>query len=163
MYGFVDVFTGEKKSVEDWGELRRAGLCRVYVGVESGSDELLDWLNKPGSSEDARLFVERLKSAGLRVSVIFMVGVGGTRFAAEHTRRTLDLADRLDLDRTDVVYLSPFRMTKGSAYAGYAERTGAEALDDDSALAQYTRLREGIRRALPGTRVTRYDIREFVY
>ena len=163
LYGFVDVFTGEKKSVEEWDELRRAGLRRVYVGVETGSDRLLDWLNKPGNSNDAQQFVERLKTAGLRVSVILMVGIGGAQFAADHTRQTLDLAGRLALDRTDVVYLSPFRMNEGSAYAQQAAKAGATALGTDATEAQYTELRDGIRLALPGTRVARYDIREFVY
>ena len=163
LFGFVDVFTGEKKSTEDWNELRLAGLRRVYVGVETGSDALLEWLNKPGGSEDAREFVERLKTAGLHVSLIFMVGIGGRRFAAEHTRQTLDLAGRLVLDSQDVVYLSPFRMVDGSTYAERAAQTGAEPLDDDATETQYSELRDGIRRALPGTRVARYDIREFIY
>jgi len=163
LYGFVDVFTGEKKNVEEWDELRRAGLRRVYVGVETGSDRLLSWLNKPGSAKDARKFVERLKTAGLRVSVIFMVGIGGTQFAADHVRETLDLAGRLALDQADVVYLSPFRMSKGSTYAKQAEKAGTRALDDDSTQAQYAELKNGVRLALPRTRVTRYDIREFIY
>ena len=163
LYGFVDVFTGEKKSAEDWAELQRAGLRRVHVGIETGSDRLLDWLNKPGSSEDAGEFVERLKTAGLRVSVIFMVGIGGTRFAAEHTRQTLDLAGRLALDRSDVVFLSPFQVPDGSAYAERAARESVGALDDDATEAQYTDLKNGIRRLLPRTRITRYDIREFIY
>jgi radical SAM superfamily enzyme YgiQ (UPF0313 family) len=101
LFGFVDVFTGEKKSTEDWNELRLAGLRRVYVGVETGSDDLLGWLNKPGGSEDAREFVERLKTAGLHVSLIFMVGIGGKRFAAEHTRQTLTWwADRRSTPKT---------------------------------------------------------------
>jgi hypothetical protein len=163
LFGFVDVFTGEKKSTEDWNELRLAGLRRVYVGVETGSDDLLDWLNKPGGSEDALEFVERLKTAGLHVSLIFMVGIGGRRFATEHTRQTLDLAGRLALDPKDVVYLSPFRVADGSAYAERAAQTGAEPLDDEATEAQYSELRDGIRRVLPGTRVARYDIREFIY
>jgi radical SAM superfamily enzyme YgiQ (UPF0313 family) len=163
LYGFVDVFTGEKKSAADWDELRRAGLRRVYVGVETGCDPLLGWLNKPGTSEDAHEFVERLKTAGILVSVIFMAGIGGTRFAAEHTRQTLDLAGRLALDSKDVVYLSPFRVEDRTAYAERAAQDGVGTLDETSIEAQYTELRDGIRKVLPHTRVARYDIREFIY
>jgi len=163
LYGFVDVFTGERKSVDEWDELRRAGLRRLYVGVETGDDGLLGWLNKPGSSEDAREFVGRLKTAGLGVSVIFMVGIGGSRYAGEHVRQTLALAERLALDERDVVYLSPFRNPEGSAYAERAEREGVGTLDEAATEAQYAELRDGIRRILPRRRVTRYDIREFIY
>jgi radical SAM superfamily enzyme YgiQ (UPF0313 family) len=163
LYGFVDVFAGEKKTVDEWDELRRAGLRRVYVGVETGDDRLLGWLNKPGSSEDAGGFVERLKTAGLHVSLIFMAGIGGSKFASEHVRRSLSLAERLALDDRDVVYLSPFRTPDGSAYAERAEREGVGTLDEAATEAQYAELREGFRRILRRTRVTRYDIREFIY
>jgi radical SAM superfamily enzyme YgiQ (UPF0313 family) len=163
LYGFVDVFAGEKKTVDEWDELRRAGLRRVYVGVETGDDRLLGWLNKPGSSEDAGDFVKRLKTAGLRVSLIFMAGIGGSKFASEHVRQSLALAERLALDDRDVVYLSPFRTPDGSAYAERAEREGVVTLDEAATEAQYAELKDGIRRILPRTRVTRYDIREFIY
>ena len=163
LYGFIDVFTGERKSIEEWDELRRAGLRRVYVGLETGDDRLLGWLNKPGGSEDALEFVERLKSAGLRVSIIIMVGIGGQRFAVEHVRRTLGLTARLVLDDRDVVYLSLFLDPGGSAYAERAAREGVVSLERAELDAQFTELRDGIRQLLPRTRVARYDLREFIY
>ena len=38
---------------------------RVYVGMETGLDELLAWVNKPGSGADLKKFVRCLKEAGL--------------------------------------------------------------------------------------------------
>jgi radical SAM superfamily enzyme YgiQ (UPF0313 family) len=163
LYGFVDVFTGEKKSLDDWSELLGAGLKRVHVGIETGDDRLLGWLNKPGSADDALEFVGTLKRAGLRVSVILMVGAGGERFSSDHVRRSLELTARLPLDEGDVVYLSPFLEHEGSAYARRAREEGLRALDRDEIESQYVELRDGIRQANPRIRVTRYDIREFVY
>ena len=104
-----------------------------------------------------------LKSAGVRVSVILMVGAGGDRFAQTHAARTLELLARLPLGAGDIVYLSPFREKPGSAYARRAADEGVRALDDGALRAQYAALRDGARRVLPGATVTRYDIREFVY
>ena len=104
-----------------------------------------------------------LKRAGLRVAVILMVGVGGARFADGHVRRTLELAPRLPLEAGDIVYLAPFRESAGSEYARRAREEGVTPLDDAALDDQYVRLRDGIRGALPGVRVTRYEIREFVY
>lgn len=162
-YGFVDVFSGERtKSAEEWAELRRLGLERVYIGVETGHDPLLRWMNKPGCAADARAFVGTLKRAGLLVSTILMVGVGGSRYAAAHVSDTLQLLSSLALGRGDIVYLSPFVEQPGSAYAGNAAAEGVLALDDRERDEQYATLRDGIRAACPA-RVTRYDIREFVY
>ncbi len=163
LYGFVDVFTGERKPVEDWVELRELGLERVYLGLETGHDPLLAWMNKPGSANAAAEFVGTLKAAGLRVSVIFMVGAGGERFAGAHVRDTLALAARLPLGAGDLVYLSPFREHPDSPYARRARDEGIAPLDGEGAASQHRVLRDGIRSALPAAQVAAYDIREFVY
>lgn len=163
VYGFIDVFTGERKTLEDWRELREAGLRRVYVGLESGDDGLVAWLNKPGTADDAAELVGALAGAGLRVSLILMVGAGGERFAAGHVRRSLELVARLPLDPRDVVYLSPFQEHPDSEYTRRAAAEGLRALDPAEVDAQYAELRDGIRRLHPAVRVSRYDIREFIY
>ena len=163
VYGFIDVFTGERKSLDDWHELRSAGLRRVYVGLESGDDRLVAWLNKPGTADDAAELVGTLAGAGLRVSLILMVGAGGERFAAGHVRGSLELLARLPLDPDDVVYLSPFQEHPDSEYARRAAAEGVRALDPSEIDAQYAEMRDGIRRLHPAVRVSRYDIREFVY
>ena len=161
--GFVDVFTGARKSAEDWSELAEQGLARVHVGLETGHDPLLRWLHKPGSAEEAGVFIRTLKRAGLSVSVIVMVGVGGSRFAADHVRETVALMEELPLTGGDTVYLSPFLEQPESDYALRAAEEGMHALDEDEIDAQYGMLRDAIRRAHPSVTVSRYDIREFVY
>jgi len=133
------------------------------VGLETGHDELLRRLNKPGGAEEGAAFITTLKSAGLQVSVILMVGVGGRRYAERHTSDSLALVSGLPLGEGDIVYLSPFQEEAGSEYARRAAAEGVRPLDDTERRAQYAELRDGIRAALPGTIVTRYDLREFVY
>jgi len=161
--GFVDVFSGARKSVEDWIELREAGLGRVHVGLETGHDPLLDWLHKPGRAHESESFVRTLKQAGLRVSVIVMAGVGGARFAADHTRDTSALVARLPLTRGDTIYLSPFVEHGDSVYAERAAAAGIRALDSAELDAHHAALRDAFRGAHAQVTVARYDIREFVY
>jgi len=161
--GFVDLFGGLRKSVENWTMLREHGLERVHVGLETGDDALLAWLNKPGQQVESLRFVSALKRARLKVALILMVGVGGRRFAESHSRRTLSLLERLPLQRGDTVYLSPFVEQPGSAYARRAATEGVLPLDAAESEHQYVELRDGIRRSIPGVTVARYDLREFVY
>lgn len=153
VHGFVDVFSGERRTSAEWSELRELGLERVHVGLETGSDELLAWLNKPGSAEESFGFVSTLKEAGLKVALIFMVGAGGRRFAEQHREATIALAERLPLQKGDIVYLSPFQ----------SDDTGPGSFSDDEIELELTVLQDRIRQAAPDAIVTRYDIREFLY
>lgn len=161
--GFVDVFSGERKPLEAWRELRALGVERVAIGVETGHDALLGYLNKPGSADEAADFVTLLKRAGIAVSVIFMVGVGGQRYAEGHVQGSAALLRRLPLDRRDVVYLSPFVRHHDSAYAQRASADGLLDLDDAARAEQDRALRAAARAAVPEARVARYHIDEFVY
>lgn len=161
--GFVDVFTGERKSATDWAELRALGLERVHLGIETGDDALLGFMNKPGSAALALDLVTTLADAGLKLSVIFMCGVGGERFAAAHVSQSLALVERMPLRSGDIVYLSPFVEHPGSQYAARAREAGVRPLDDRARDEQNQVLRDRIRRMHPAARVTLYDIREFIY
>ncbi|HSM51169.1 MAG TPA: radical SAM protein, partial [Thermoanaerobaculia bacterium] len=72
---FVDVWSGERHDPADWDELARAGLEQVYVGMETGLDELLALVRKPGSAAECEGFVTALKGAGIAVTPIVMVGL----------------------------------------------------------------------------------------
>lgn len=161
--GFVDVFSGERKTPDDWRELRAWGLQRVAIGVETGSNALLAYLNKPGGADEAADFVTVLKEAGLEVAVILMVGAGGRRFAAGHVRESAALLGRLPLTSRDLIYLSPFVRQHDSAYAERAAADGLEDLTETELEAQDLALRSAARAAAPEARVARYHIDEFVY
>ena len=108
LFAFIDAFHVERKSVSDWSELSARGLRRVYIGMESGHDPLLDWLNKPGDAADVLDAVRTLKAAGLNVSVIVMLGVGGDRYAAGHIADTVALLNAMPLAAGDLIYFSDF-------------------------------------------------------
>lgn len=162
-YGFVDVFTGQRKTVEQWAELREAGLRRVYLGLETGHDPLLAWVNKPGGRAESVELVTTLKAAGLNVAPIVMLGVGGRTFAEAHVRDTLALLEALPLAPGDLVYLSPFVQHDGGEYARRADADGLEPLSEPESELQFDVLRDAVKRAHPFVRAARYDIREFLY
>ena len=161
--GFVDVFSGERKSVDAWRELHAWGLQRVAVGVETGHDPLLAFLNKPGSADEAATFIATLKEAGLSVAAILMVGAGGARYADGHLRDSAALLRRLPLGREDVVYLSPFVRHPGSRYDQLARENDARDLTRAERDAQEAALRAAAREAVPNARIARYSIDEFIY
>jgi len=76
------------KSDAELSALRGLGLGIVYIGAESGSDEVLRRIKK-GETADAIIeAVQKAGRAGLETSVTFISGVGGRELMSEHAART---------------------------------------------------------------------------
>ncbi len=164
IYAFLDAFGGTKKGAEEYAELHALGVQRVYIGLETGHDPLLAFLEKPGTAEDALEAVRALKAAGVGVGIIVMVGVGGDRFAEAHVRDTVRIVGRMPLDERDLIYLSPFVEHPGGEYARRRQALGFRNLTPQEMAAQEAALRRGLPfRGRRAPRLSRYDIREFLY
>jgi hypothetical protein len=165
IYSFIDAFDVHRKSVAEWAELANRGLRRVYIGMETGDDALLRWLNKPGTVADVVEAVTMLKAAGVAASVIVMTGIGGDHFAEAHVRGTITALNAMPLAAGDIVYFSPFVDHSGSEYARLAAKAGIRPLSDTQITAQETAIRAGLRFHDPAhpPQCSRYDIREFIY
>ncbi len=153
--GFLDLWTGLKRDPKAWTRLRGLGLEAVYLGLESGAPEVLALLNKPGDPREALGLVRGLKAAGLRLGLIFLVGAGGEALKAVHFQKSLDLLRALPLDRGDLVYLSPLVLDPRAPYGGLGL---GEVRDLEGEMGRWTQAVRGL-----GLRVSRYDIRRFVY
>ena len=94
IYG--DARTILRKSVEDLAALREAGLGIVYHGAESGDDEVLRQVRKGSSADDAVEAAARLRAAGIRHSVMVMLGIGGRERSREHAAATARLLTAMD-------------------------------------------------------------------
>jgi hypothetical protein len=161
---FIDVFTGHHKGAADFAALRAWGLRRVYVGVETGDDGLLAFLNKPQTAAEAVGLVRSMKTAGLAVGVIIMAGIGGRAYWSRHVEATLDVLGRMGLGTGDLVYISAFTAPAAGPYAERARAEGLAPLDHDAVADQVEELRRGAASVVgPGTRIAPYDIEEFLY
>jgi hypothetical protein len=161
---FIDVFTGRRRSGEDFAALAARGLRRIYLGLESGDDTVLALLNKPQSAADGVALVRAAKAAGLQVGVIVMAGVGGRELQEKHVRATLDALSRMRLGGGDLVYVSAFDAPPDGPYASRAREMGLSALDEDEVADQAdVLLRNAAQASGPGLRAAPYDIREFLY
>ena len=76
------------KSQSELELLRDKGLRIVYVGLESGSDEVLRRIHKGATAAEMIESVRHAQAAGIRVSVIALLGLGGPELSAEHAQAT---------------------------------------------------------------------------
>lgn len=161
LFGFVDQYSGERREATEWSHLKDRGLRRVYIGMETGLDELLEFVNKPGTGAELEGLVRALKSAGLQVSLILMIGLGGREYRSRHRSASRDLLCRLPLDSQDLIYLSPFIEHPGSDYTHRRQKAGLTLMRESEIETELQGLAGELRHA--GLRVSRYDIREFIY
>ena len=165
VYSFMDAFHIHRKTVAQWRELREQGLRRVYIGMETGDDGLLRFLNKPGSAADVVSAVCRLKEAGVAVSVIILLGAGGEAYFEDHVRGTVRAINAMPLRGGDLIYFSELVELPGSEYPRLARQAGIKPLSPERMREQERRMRAGFRwHSLSSPpQISRYDIREFMY
>ncbi len=113
-YSFIDVFTGIKKSVNNFKELKSQGIKRVYLGVESGNRDLMLFLNKKQLNRDIIKLTYNLKKSGIDVGIIFLIGAGGNKYAEQHIVDSIELLEQLPLGKGDIIYLSELYETNSS-------------------------------------------------
>ncbi len=77
-----------KKSDEDLKLLKERGLGIVYLGVESGSDEILKDIKKGANRDEMILAAEKVRNAGLTLSITLVSGLGGKDKWMEHAKET---------------------------------------------------------------------------
>lgn len=165
IYAFLDGFSGEKKSAADYKALARLGLKRIYIGMESGSDELLRFLKKPGKPEDVIQSVRAIKAGGISVGLIVLLGAGGHFYSPHHVRKTIETLNTMPLDMDDLIYFSELVEDEGMEYTRDAFQQDLRPLSSEERTAQQAEIENGLvfkeKSGIP--HISRYDIREFVY
>jgi hypothetical protein len=90
--------TAARKTVEELKALKNAGLQRVHVGLESGSDAVLKMIHKGVSAEEHILAGTKIMAAGLSLSEYIIPGLGGTILSREHARATARVINAINPD-----------------------------------------------------------------
>ncbi len=86
------------KSEADLEMLAKQGLGIVYLGLESGSDEILSRIHKGATAAEMVAATNKAKRAGLRISIIGILGIGGLDLSASHAQRTGQVVSQMDPD-----------------------------------------------------------------
>jgi len=86
------------RSMEELKQLREAGLGILYLGIESGDDELLQWMRKGVTAAEMAEAGRRVKDAGIKLSVTVLLGIGGVEASSRHARLTGKVLSTIDPD-----------------------------------------------------------------
>lgn len=87
-----------RKDVKELSQLKELGMGIIYLGLETGSAELLKKINKGVTPEQMVEVASRVKQAKIQLSVTVILGLGGNEQSTEHAKRTAEILSKMDPD-----------------------------------------------------------------
>ncbi len=112
--------------VDQLAELRRLGLGRIYMGLESGHDPTLAAVRKGADAETMVEAGRRVRAAGIFLSVTCLLGIAGVAHSREHARATAEVLNRMRPSQVAVLTL----MLLDNTELGRQARQGKFVLPD---------------------------------
>ncbi len=96
----------KNKTVEELVELKLLGLDLLYLGAESGDDFVLHLVQKGESRATTVEALVKIKSAGLRSSVMILNGLGGRRYWEQHALNSANMVNQAQPDFLSTLVVS---------------------------------------------------------
>lgn len=85
-----------QKTDQQLRELCEYSLSIIYIGLESGSDTVLRRVKKGATSQEMIEAVRKAQAAGIKMSVIGLLGLGGRDLWREHAEATGTVVSQMD-------------------------------------------------------------------
>jgi len=117
-----------RKSIEELKELREAGLSRVHVGMESGCNEVLEFIDKGITAAQHIEAGRKIKESGLSLSEYVILGLGGRKWVTKHASDTAGVLNNID---PDFIRLRTLTLRKGAPLLERVESGEFEPLSED--------------------------------
>jgi radical SAM superfamily enzyme YgiQ (UPF0313 family) len=97
------------KSLDELIELKNAGLKLLYVGIETGDDNLLKIINKGETYNSTIDGLIKARKAGIKLSVMILNGLGGKKHSENHAINSAKIVNQIEPEFLSTLVLSyPF-------------------------------------------------------
>lgn len=136
---FLDDLSEPIADVELLTAAHERRVSHITLGVESGDPDVRRHYGKTWTDEALENFVSQAKESAVELSVLTLVGAGGTERAAVHLAATARLINSLPLTRGDLVFLLDEREINEGATA-----TGLAPFDQAAWSEQLNQLRQAL-------------------
>ncbi|KAB2891289.1 MAG: radical SAM protein [Desulfobulbaceae bacterium] len=99
------------KTAEDLAALKKQGLDRIYMGLESGCDEVLEIVCKGETSESMVEAAKKVNESGMFLSATTLLGLGGVELSEQHARQSAETLNRMAPRQVAALTLMPMPNT----------------------------------------------------
>jgi len=90
--------TAAKKKLEELRELHEAGLSRLHIGLESGYDPLLQYMDKGVTATEHIEGGKKIVASGISLCEYVVLGLGGRKMWRQHATQTARVLTEIDPD-----------------------------------------------------------------
>jgi len=90
--------TASKKKLEELIQLREAGLSRLHIGLESGYDPLLKYMDKGVTAAEHIKGGKNIVKSGISLCEYVLLGLGGKKMWREHATETAKVLNQINAD-----------------------------------------------------------------
>lgn len=109
---YASVKNMRQYSEEQLKELHNMGLRCLYIGLESGSDRILERMKKGHTAKEAVQQMQKLNRAKLSFHTILMYGMGGAGTAGENAATSAEMVNQFETQRVIMMNLTVFPGTE---------------------------------------------------
>jgi len=88
--------TAAKKKLEELVDLHKAGLSRLHIGLESGYDPLLEYMDKGVTAAEHIKGGKKIVESGISLCEYVLLGLGGKKMWREHALETANVLNQID-------------------------------------------------------------------
>ena len=134
-FGTMRADQGIRLDDETWQLCKRSGLKKIMIGMEAGTQQMLDWMQKDIKLE--HIFETARKCVSHDIAIIFSVIVGFPGEAPESVLETLEVVKKLRKMSThfsfSIYYYKPYpgnKIADELAAGGYRFPSGLEEWSD---------------------------------
>lgn len=120
--------TAARKPLEELKALREAGLTRLHLGMESGCDDVLDYMQKGLTAEEIVSGGRNIVAAGISLSEYVMPGLGGRRWSSKHA---LESAKALNQVNPEFIRIRSLAVGRALLLHEKVESGDFQVLDED--------------------------------
>ncbi len=131
--------TAAKKTVEEFVMMKKAGLSRIHIGMESGYDPLLKFVRKGVTAAEHIEGGRNIKEAGISLCEYIMPGLGGNRWSKEHAEETARVINEIN---PDFVRLRTFHAVPGTDLFEMVQKGEFNPIGDEEILKEIRRFIE---------------------
>ena len=90
--------TAAKKKLEELIQLHQAGLSRLHIGLESGYDPVLQYMDKGVTAAEHIVGGKKIVESGISLCEYVVLGLGGKEMCREHAIETARVLNEIDAD-----------------------------------------------------------------